>query len=181
MDPLTILITGAAGFIGTNLTKKLLSLGYRVIGVDNFYSGSPENIRLFDNNLRYKFIKYDVRRPLKVKEKIDEIYNLACPASPPIYQKNPLFTLNTSVLGIKNILQLAKENRAKILHASTSEIYGNPIEHPQKESYWGNVNAIGPRRSKITYKPLPKDDPIRRKPNIARAKEKTIKYFARTS
>lgn len=142
---MTILITGAAGFIGTNLTKKLLSVGYRVIGVDNFYSGSPENIHLFAKNSRYQFIEHDIRKPLKIKEKIDQIYNLACPASPPRYQKDPLFTLETSVLGIRTMLKLAQEHRAKLLQASTSEIYGNPLEHPQKESYWGNVNPVGPR------------------------------------
>ena len=142
---MTILITGAAGFIGTNLIKKLLPLGHKIIGVDNFYSGSKENVKLFASNPDYEFIKHDIRKPLKISEKIDQIYNLACPASPPRYQKDPLFTLETSVLGIRTMLKLAQEHRAKFLQASTSEIYGNPLEHPQKESYWGNVNPVGPR------------------------------------
>ena len=141
----TILITGSAGFIGTNLGKKLLALGNRILGVDNFYSSSPERLKIFADQKNFSFIKHDIRKPLKIKEKIDEIYNLACPASPPIYQKDPLFTLETSVLGIRNVLELAQEKNAKILQASTSEVYGNPLEHPQKESYWGNVNPVGPR------------------------------------
>jgi UDP-glucuronate decarboxylase len=141
----TILITGATGFIGTNLALKLLSLGDRVIGIDNFYSSSPKRLRIFADKKNFYFIKHDIRKPLKIKEKIDEIYNLACPASPPIYQKDPIFTLETSILGIRNMLKLAEEYKAKILQASTSEVYGNPLEHPQKESYWGNVNPVGPR------------------------------------
>jgi len=140
-----ILITGCAGFIGTNLTLKLLSLEDKVIGVDNFYSSRRERIKLFSGKKNFSFIEHDIRKPLKIRGKIDEIYNLACPASPPIYQKDPLFTLETSVLGIRNMLELAQEHDAKILQASTSEVYGNPLEHPQKESYWGNVNQIGPR------------------------------------
>jgi len=139
------LITGCAGFIGTNLTKKLLSLGNKVIGVDNFYSSKKERIKLFAGKKNFSFIEHDIRKPLKIKEKIDEIFNLACPTSPPIYQKDPIFTLETSVLGIINMLKLAQEHGAKILQASTSEVYGNPLEHPQKESYWGNVNSVGPR------------------------------------
>jgi len=141
----TVLITGAAGFIGTNLTKKLLDLNCRVLAVDNFYSGSSENIALFRNNPKFKFVKHDIREPIKTEKKIDEIYNLACPASPRVYQKDSIFTLETSILGIKNILELARKYKAKVLQASTSEVYGNPLEHPQKESYWGNVNPIGPR------------------------------------
>jgi UDP-glucuronate decarboxylase len=141
----TVLITGAAGFIGTNLTRRLLSLGFRVIGLDNFYSSSLKNTALFKDNPKYKLIRHDIRRPIGIKDKIDEIYNLACPASPPIYQKDPIFTLETSVLGIRNVLGMARKHRAKILQASTSEVYGNPLEHPQKESYWGNVNTVGPR------------------------------------
>ncbi len=141
----TILITGAAGFIGTNLTKKLLESPVKIIAVDNFFSGSQENIKLFDDLKNYLFIKHDIRRPLKIKQKIDEVYNLACPASPPIYQKNPVFTLETSVLGIKNVLELALKNKAKVLHASTSGVYGDPLVHPQGESYRGSVNTMGPR------------------------------------
>jgi len=140
-----ILITGCTGFIGTNLTQKLLHLKNKVVGVDNFYSSQRERIKIFARKKNFYFIEHDIRKPLKIRGKIDEIYNLACPASPPIYQKDPLFTLETSVLGIRNMLELAQEHDAKILQASTSEVYGNPLEHPQKESYWGNVNSIGPR------------------------------------
>ncbi len=142
----TILVTGGSGFIGTNLIKRLLGNGNnRVICVDNNYTGSSDNIKQFLNYENFKFVESDISQSIGVDEKIDEIYNLACPASPPHYQKDPLFTLNTSVLGIRNILELAKKNNAKVLHASTSEIYGNPLEHPQKETYWENVNTIGPR------------------------------------
>ena len=141
----TILVTGGAGFIGTNLIRRLLENGNKVICIDNNYTGRFENIKQFLDNPNFKFIKHDITKPIKIDEEIDKIYNLACPASPPHYQKNPIFTLNTSILGIINILKLAKEHNAKVLHASTSEVYGNPLEHPQKESYWGNVNPIGPR------------------------------------
>jgi len=141
----TVLITGSAGFIGTNLTKYLLASGDRVIGFDNFYSGSPENVKLFEKNSNYLFLKHDVRQPLPVEEKLDRIYHLACPASPLIYQKDPLFTLETNILGTVNALKLARKNRCRVLHASTSEIYGNPLKHPQKETDWGHVNPIGPR------------------------------------
>ncbi|WP_456420235.1 UDP-glucuronic acid decarboxylase family protein [Methanocaldococcus infernus] len=141
----TILVTGGAGFIGTNLIKKLLEDKNKVICIDNMYTGRLDNIKKFLNNPNFEFIKHNITKPIKIKEEIDEIYNLACPASPPHYQKNPIFTLNTSIFGIINILELAKEHEAKVLHASTSEVYGNPLEHPQKEGYWGNVNPIGPR------------------------------------
>jgi UDP-glucuronate decarboxylase len=140
----TILITGGAGFIGTNLCAELLRLGEKVICVDNFYTGSRENIAQFLANPNFTLIEHDVCNPLDVKN-IDEIYNLACPASPIHYQKDPLFTIRTSVLGAFNMLELAKKTSAKILQASTSEVYGDPIVHPQVESYWGNVNPIGPR------------------------------------
>lgn len=139
------MITGSAGVIGTNLTKRLLLLGYRVIGVDNFYSSSEENIKPFKSNPRFLFIKHDIRKPLKIDQKVDAIYNLASPASLPFIQKDPLFTLETSTLGVKNMLELAKRQSAKLLEASTSEVYGDPLEHPQKESYRGNVNTMGPR------------------------------------
>jgi len=141
----TILVTGGAGFIGTNLIKRLLEDNNKVICIDNNYTGRLENIKQFLDNPNFKFIKHDTTKPIKIEGELDEIYNLACPASPPHYQKNPIFTLNTSIFGIINILELAKEHNAKILHASTSEVYGNPLEHPQKEGYWGNVNPIGPR------------------------------------
>ncbi len=140
-----ILITGSAGFVGTNLTKRLLGEGHTVIGVDNYYSSSKRNTELFANNPNYSFIEHDIRFPLEIDGELDEIYNLACPASPPIYQRNPIFTIETSVSGIKNMLDLATKKNAKILHASTSEIYGSPLVNPQVESYWGNVNTVGIR------------------------------------
>ena len=145
MRQMKVLVTGGAGFIGTNLTKKLLSLGHQVVCADNFYSGDKKRIHLFERNKNYTFIEHDVREPLKIDQKLDQIYNLACPASPPVYQKNPLYTLETSVFGIVNMLKLAKEHRATFLQASTSEVYGDPLQHPQKESYRGNVNTVGPR------------------------------------
>ncbi len=141
----TILVTGGSGFIGTNLIKRLLKNNNRVICIDNNYTGSFKNIKQFLDNSNFKFIKHDITKPFKIEEEIDKIYNLACPASPPHYQKDPIFTLNTSIFGIINVLELAKRHNARVLHASTSEVYGNPLEHPQKESYWGNVNLIGPR------------------------------------
>ncbi|WP_423792904.1 UDP-glucuronic acid decarboxylase family protein [Methanocaldococcus indicus] len=141
----TILVTGGAGFIGTNLIKRLLENNNRIICIDNNYTGRLENIKQFLDNPNFRFIKHDITKPITINEEIDEIYNLACPASPPHYQKNPIFTLNTSIFGIINILELAKKHNARVLHASTSEVYGNPLEHPQKENYWGNVNPIGPR------------------------------------
>lgn len=141
----TILITGCAGFIGANLALKLLKGKNKIVGVDNFFSSDEKRLEVFKGEKNFVFFKHDIRKPLKINFKIDEIYNLACPASPPIYQKDPIFTLETSVLGIRNILNLAQKHKAKILQASTSEVYGNPLEHPQKESYWGNVNPIGLR------------------------------------
>lgn len=143
-----ILITGGAGFIGTNLTKKYLEKGDEVISVDNYYSSSERNTKQFESNPNYKFINHDIRKSLldiDFGSKIDRIYNLACPASPPRYQKDPIFTVETNFLGMQNALELAKRDGAKILQASTSEIYGEPLEHPQKESYRGNVNTMGIR------------------------------------
>lgn len=140
----TILITGGAGFIGTNLTIKLLeNPNNRVIGLDNFSTGSARNIDLFKESKNYKFIEHDIINPIELE--VDEIYNLACPASPPKYQIDPLFTLKTSFLGTLNCLNIAKSNKARLLHSSTSEIYGDPLVHPQDENYWGNVNSLGPR------------------------------------
>ena len=141
----TTLITGGAGFIGTNLCKRLLSDGHKVICVDNLYTGQKRNIEPLMNNPNFKFINHNIIEPLNIEEKIDEIYNLACPASPPHYQKDPIFTLQTNFMGISNMLELAKKNNCKILQASTSEVYGDPLEHPQKESYWGHVNCVGIR------------------------------------
>lgn len=137
------LVTGGAGFIGRNLCKGLLLQGYKVIAVDNLYTGNLKNIEEFRENKNFEFINHDITIPLKIE--VDEIYNLACPASPIHYQKDPIFTFKTSVMGTLNMLELAKASNAKILHASTSEVYGDPLQHPQKESYWGNVNPIGIR------------------------------------
>lgn len=139
----TILITGGAGFIGSHLAKKLLDAGNKIICLDNFYTGRMENIAGFLKNKNFKLLKKDVVKSLAVK--VDEIYNLACPASPRHYQQNPVKTIKTNVLGAFNMLALAKKNKARILQASTSEVYGDPLEHPQKETYWGNVNPIGVR------------------------------------
>jgi UDP-glucuronate decarboxylase len=140
-----VLITGGAGFMGTNLTQKLLDEGHRVIVVDNLQTGRPENLNRTISNPNYLFIMHDVIQPLTVDEHIDWIINLACAASPPAYQKNPFHTIQTSVFGAFNLLELAKKHDAVILQASTSEVYGDPHEHPQCESYCGNVNPIGPR------------------------------------
>ena len=141
----TSLITGGAGFIGTNLCKRLLKDGNKVICVDNLFTGKMRNIEPLMSNINFKFIKHDIIEPLNIEEKIDEIYNFACPASPPNYQKDPLFTIKTNFIGMINMLELAKKNNCKILQASTSEVYGDPLEHPQKESYWGHVNCFGIR------------------------------------
>ena len=140
----TILVTGGAGFIGTNLCRRLISENNRVICVDNFYTGKKENVEniMSDN---FRIIEHDIVNPFKIDEDIDEIYNLASPASPPHYQKKPIETIKTNVYGMINLLDLALEKDAKILQSSTSEVYGEPYEHPQKESYWGNVNPNGIR------------------------------------
>ena len=138
-----ILIAGGAGFIGSHICEKLVLQGYKVYCIDNLLTGKKENIKHLINKKNFKFIKKDINQ--KISLKINEIYNLACPASPPKYQKNPIETIKASVLGSINLLELAKKNNAKILQASTSEIYGDPKEHPQKETYNGNVNPVGIR------------------------------------
>ncbi len=139
------LVAGGAGFIGSHLADRLLRDGYEVFCVDNFVTGRKENMAHLKKEPRFRFLKHDIIRPLAITGNIDEIYNLASPASPPQYQKNPVFTLCTNVLGTKNLLDLAQKKKAKLLQASTSEVYGDPEEHPQKETYWGNVNPTGPR------------------------------------
>ncbi len=138
-----ILVTGGAGFIGSHLCKKLVEEGHYVICLDNFLTGNIENVKNLLNESNFEIIEHDIENEIDIK--VDEIYNLACPASPPHYQFNPVKTVRTSVVGIANMLELAKSNNAKILQASTSEVYGDPLEHPQKETYWGNVNPIGIR------------------------------------
>ena len=143
MQSKKILVTGGAGFIGSHLCRRLLTEGHDVLCVDNFFTGSKGNIiDLFDNR-RFEFLRHDVTFPLYVE--VDQIYNLACPASPIHYQFDPVQTTKTSVHGAINMLGLAKRTKARILQASTSEVYGDPEIHPQPESYWGRVNPIGPR------------------------------------
>ncbi len=139
-----ILITGGAGFIGSHLSKHYLDNNHDVICVDNFYTGNKENILDLLGNKNFEFIERDIIDPLDIPD-VDQIYNLACPASPPRYQKDPVFTLKTSVIGSLNMLEFARKNNARILQASTSEVYGDPTVHPQPESYWGNVNPTGIR------------------------------------
>ena len=142
----TILITGGAGFIGSNLCLELLKdKSNKIICLDNFYSSNLNNIKKFHNYSNFLFINHDIIYPINIDIEINEIYHLACPASPYFYQKNPIFTFKTNVFGAINILDLAVKNDAKILLTSTSEVYGNPNKHPQKESYFGNVNPIGIR------------------------------------
>ena len=144
MSKKTVLVTGGAGFIGSHLCKRLLSYGNYVICLDNLLTGSLDNIKELKEIKNFEFINHDITKPYK-RDNIDEIYNLACPASPIHYKLNPIKTVKTCTIGVINMLGLAKYNNAKILQASTSEVYGNPIIHPQKEDYNGNVNPIGPR------------------------------------
>ncbi len=137
-----VLVTGGAGFIGIHLCRRLLKEGCHVICLDNLFTGSEQNIALLRNNPNFKFVLHDIVTPYET-EGIDEIYNLACPASPVHYQYDAIKTIKTAVMGVINMLDLAVKNHAKILQASTSEVYGDPTVHPQNESYWGNVNPIG--------------------------------------
>lgn len=151
--PKKALVTGGAGFLGTHLCKRLLEDGYEVTCLDNLYTGSSRNVEAiirsttttqnYNYHPRFTFVQHDITQPYRGQ--FDEIYNLACPASPPHYQKNPLETLWTSFDGLRNVLNLARDTGAKVLHTSTSEVYGDPLVHPQVESYWGNVNTIGIR------------------------------------
>jgi UDP-glucuronate decarboxylase len=141
----TILVTGGAGFIGSHLCGELIDKGNRVICVDNFFSGREENISDLRGSDRFTLIKHDIVEPLAILESLDEVYNLACVASPVGYQSKPVETLMVCSVGIKNMLDLAIEKKAKFLQTSTSEVYGDPKEHPQRETYWGNVNPNGIR------------------------------------
>ena len=138
-----ILVTGGAGFIGSHLCEKLLLQGNHVICLDNFFTGSRKNIEHLMDNKEFELIRHDIIEPIILE--VDQIYNLACPASPIHYQYNAIKTIKTNVLGVTNMLDLADETKARILQASTSEVYGDPTVHPQKETYWGNVNPIGLR------------------------------------
>ena len=137
------LVTGAAGFLGSHLCRRLLADGYEVTALDNLFTGTKANIYDLFGNPKFSFVLHDVTQPFWGQ--FDEIYNLACPASPIHYQKNPVETTKSSVLGIMNVLDLALKTKARVLHTSTSEIYGDPLVHPQVETYWGNVNTIGIR------------------------------------
>lgn len=142
----TALVTGAAGFLGSHLCERLLKDSYKVIGVDNLYTGKMQNVELLSKYGNFSFVEADVRElDIDGSEKVDEVYNLACPASPVHYQSRKIYTTLTSIKGILFCLDLAKRDGAKILHASTSEVYGDALVHPQNELYWGNVNTIGIR------------------------------------
>lgn len=137
------LVTGGAGFLGSHLCDRLLADGHEVIAIDNLFTGSKQNIRHLLGESSFEFVRHDVVNPILLE--VDWIFNLACPASPIHYQYNPVKTVKTSVMGALNMLGLAKRVKARILQASTSEVYGDPQEHPQRETYWGHVNPIGPR------------------------------------
>ena len=141
--PKKALVTGAAGFLGSHLCRRLLDDGYEVTALDNLFTGTKDNILDLFQNRRFSFVLHDVTQPFWGQ--FDEIYNLACPASPIHYQHNPVETMKSSVLGMMNMLDLALKTKAKVLHTSTSEVYGDPLVHPQVEKYWGNVNTIGVR------------------------------------
>ena len=138
-----ILVTGGAGFLGSHLVDRLIGQGHDVICADNLYTGAKRNIEHLHANPRFEFLRHDVCNPLKIE--VDEIYNLACPASPVHYQRNPVLTTKTSVMGALNMLGLAKRLRCPVFQASTSEVYGDPEQHPQREDYWGHVNPVGTR------------------------------------
>ena len=144
MNKKTVLVTGGAGFIGSHLCKRLLDFDNHVISLDNLFTGSIENISKLRENPNFEFVNHDIVEPY-YRQNIDEMYNLACPASPIHYQKNPIKTVKTCTIGVINMLGLARKNRSKILQASTSEVYGDPNINPQGENYFGNVNTIGHR------------------------------------
>jgi UDP-glucuronate decarboxylase len=142
---LSVLVTGGAGFIGSNLCDRLVQKGHRVICLDNLLTGRMANIRPLLNHPLFEFIEQDVMERVAIRAPLDRIYNLACPASPPHYQRDPFATLKTCVLGAEHVLELARQKGARVLQASTSEVYGDPEVHPQPETYLGNVNSTGPR------------------------------------
>ncbi len=139
----TVLVTGGAGFLGSHLCDRLIARGDHVICLDNFFTGRKENVAHLIGHPQFELVRHDIVRPIHLE--CDQVYNLACPASPEAYQFNPIKTIKTSTVGMVNILGLAKRCKARILQASTSEVYGDPEVHPQKEEYWGYVNPIGPR------------------------------------
>jgi UDP-glucuronate decarboxylase len=139
----SILVTGGAGFLGSHLCDRLIERGDDVICLDNFFTGTKKNVSHLLGHNRFELVRHDIVRPVFLE--VDQIYNLACPASPEAYQYNPIKTIKTSTVGMVNVLGLAKRCRARLLHASTSEVYGDPEVHPQTEDYWGHVNPIGPR------------------------------------
>lgn len=141
----TVLVTGGAGFIGSHLCERLLGDGNRVICLDNLFTGSEKNIEHLRDNPNFVFIQHDIIEPFYIEEPVHQIYNLACPASPIHYQSNAIRTIKANTIGVINVLGFAKKHGSRILQASTSEVYGDPLEHPQKETYRGNVNPIGPR------------------------------------
>lgn len=138
-----VLVTGGAGFLGSNLCTKLIEQGHSVIALDNLMTGRMSNLEQLIAHPQFTFVNHDITQPYDCV--VDWIFNLACPASPPHYQKDPIHTMKTNVFGMLNLLELARTNKARILQTSTSEVYGNPLEHPQTEFYWGNVNPIGIR------------------------------------
>ena len=140
---LRILVTGGAGFLGSHLCERLLESNFEVVCLDNFFTGTRRNIERLLGNPRFELVRHDVTQPMVIE--VDQIFHLACPASPIHYQKNPVRTIRTAVQGTLHMLDMAREVRARLLIASTSEVYGDPRVHPQREEYWGNVNPIGPR------------------------------------
>ena len=143
MDNMRVLVTGGAGFVGSHLCERLLGQGHDVVCLDNFFTGSRENVRHLVGNSHFELVRHDVNQPIIIE--VDRIFHLACPASPIHYQRNPVRTIRTCVQGTLNVLEMAREIHARLLIASTSEVYGDPDQHPQTEEYWGHVNPIGPR------------------------------------